>query len=155
MSCSTPPNPQLIQLATIMTDQCLEVKPREKVTVYTSTHLGLPLATAVYQRLIDLGAHPSLDIGHEAATAYFFLHANSDQLSAYPARADFDAGHFDKFIQIIAEENTHYLNEVETSKMMQRAVLMKSGQPALFVAPRRTLNGRPDNRPVAFQPYRP
>ncbi|MCL2110594.1 aminopeptidase [Microgenomates group bacterium] len=118
-------NQKLTQLAQIIIRQSLEVKPLEKIQIYVSTPSGMPLARAVYQEIIDVGAMPVFEIVDEESTAYYWLHANKDQLNYYPGHAEFEATYFDKFVQIIAPENLTYLNGADAKKMMARSVLVK------------------------------
>jgi aminopeptidase len=115
----------LTQLAQIITQKCLAVQSLEKIQIFSSTPLGLPLARAVYQSVIDLGGLPSYSIQDESSVAYFYLHAQKKQLNHYPQQSEAEAKYFDKFVQIIAPENNAYLSGVDQTKVMARAVLTK------------------------------
>ena len=119
-------DPRISKLAKIMVEQCLEIKPLEKINLYCSSALGLPLAREIYAQALAAGALPSLDIGDEEIAAHYYLHASDQQLQSFPKLAEYQADYFDKFVQIIAEENTSYLAGVDSAKIMSRAVLTQS-----------------------------
>lgn len=112
---------RLKKLAQILVTGSIEVQPMEKVEIRLTDAVGLPLAIEVYKQVVKVGGLPSLDIGVESLSAWFYRNANSDQLKAFPKVAEFKAKHADKFVTIVADVNKREMSGVDPKVVLERS----------------------------------
>ena len=114
------------QLAQVMLNHSLNIKPKEHVLITVSGRGAEPLVKAVYVEALKIGAYPMVDGGGEDLSYHFYKNANDWQLSQVAeeiVRAKIMWA--DAYVRIIAEENNRELAEIEPEKLTTRAKLLK------------------------------
>ncbi len=119
------PNEKDFELARVMLTHSLHIKPREKVLISVSD-LGLPLGKAVYQETLKLGAVPLMDVSVSGLEYPFYTLANDWQVKQIATEVvKAKIGWADAYVRIVADENLRELAQVDPTKMMARAKLMR------------------------------
>lgn len=113
-------DPRNTQLAKIIVDWSVKVKPEDKVLVECSDPQGLPLAKEIYKQVLVLGAYPYLLLGTEDLAYFFYKHASPKQLSKKPEIYNYIAGWLDKSIIIRALKNDRALATIKPEKLLNR-----------------------------------
>ena len=112
-------------LARVMLTHSLSIKPKEKVLI-TVSQAALPLAKAVYEETLKLGAYPLLDIDAEGTSELFYRYSNDWQTSYVPSELiKAKIGWADAYVRIVAEENSRELASADPAKMATRAKLIR------------------------------
>ncbi len=93
---------------------------KEKQVVYLQFDLpAMPLALAVYQRILERNAYPLLKINDEAFTKIFYRYAQGHQLAFFPKKySKALADTIDHRLYLIAESDPLYLKTVPPKKIM-------------------------------------
>lgn len=113
------------ELARVMLNHSLHVKPKEKVLISVSD-LGLPLGKAVYQECLKMGAVPLMDVSVSGLDYPFFTLANDyqiEQIAEEVVKAKIKWA--DAYVRIVADENLRELSQVDPAKMMKRTKLVR------------------------------
>ena len=112
-------------LARVMLTHSLSIKPKEKVLI-TVSQAALPLAKAVYEETLKLGAYPLLDIDAEGTSELFYRYGNDWQIGYVPSELiKAKIGWADAYVRIVAEENSRELASADPAKMAARAKLIR------------------------------
>ena len=108
-------------VAKILVDYSVEVKPGQLVRI-SGAPVATPLVLAVYQRVLERGAHPWLQMTVEGAEELFFSYASDAQLDyiAPFARDIYEQIHAS--IGIWTDVNTKELTSVDPARQARRAV---------------------------------
>ena len=119
------PTDKDFELAKILLNHSVAIKPKEKVLITTSTS-GLPLARAVYKLVVEMGAYPLLDLDAEGTAYDFFSNANEWQVGYVPEEIiKTKIAWADAFIRIVGEENSRELAGVDPKKLQTRSKLIR------------------------------
>ncbi len=115
------------ELARVMLDHSLAIKPKEKVLITLYGEGGMPLAKAVYIETLKRGAYPLLDLQPKVGLGYqFYRLANEWQLNYVPEEVvKAKINWADVYVRIVADENLRELSQVEPEKLALRQKLMR------------------------------
>ncbi|MGQ9602546.1 MAG: aminopeptidase [Candidatus Bipolaricaulia bacterium] len=117
-------DPRVETLAKILVEYSVEVKPKQLVLI-TGGPEGGPLLLAVYQRVLERGAYPWLQVGLEGAEELFYAYASEAQLDYIPPFMKEVIEQIDASIGIWTEVNTKRLTNADPAKQARRAAAMR------------------------------
>jgi aminopeptidase len=107
--------------AQLLVDYSAEVKAGEYVTV-NSTPLAGELVLEIYQRILELGAHPVVNIELPGMRETYFRHGQNLHFDAPNDFEQFVGKRADALISIFAPENTRGLSSVDPLRQRQNAI---------------------------------
>lgn len=114
-----------IELAKILVDHSLAIKPKEKVLI-TVSESGMPLAKAVFMEVLRRGAYPLFDIEATGMGYGFFKEANDWQVSYIPEDVIKSKVKWaDAYVRIYSEFNSRELAQVDPAKIGIRSKLTR------------------------------
>jgi aminopeptidase len=112
------------KLARVLVDYSIEAGEGDQVLLFGE--LGAqPLMTALYARLLEVGAFPVLQVGLPGTQEIFFEKARDLHYEKLPSIARFIVEEADAQIAVRAPSNTRALSKVDPSKQQARAELNK------------------------------
>jgi aminopeptidase len=113
------------ELARVMLNHSLKIKPKEKVLI-TVSDLAIPLGKAVYEETLKLGAYPMLEITPSGLDYSFYSLANKWQLGYVPTDLiKQKIAWADAYVRIVADDNLRELSQIEPGKLTERAKLTR------------------------------
>lgn len=119
------PSEKDFELARIILDHSLSIKPKEKVLI-TVSEAGMPLGKAVFLEVLKRGAYPLFDIEVAGMSYGFFTEANEWQLSYIPEEIiKTKIKWADAYVRIFAEKNSRELGQIDPVKLANRAKLTR------------------------------
>lgn len=109
------------KLADILVNHSLQVKPGEKILINGSTS-AIPLIKAVYRKVLRAGGHPHANVEIPGLLGTFLREASEEQIG-YAGWSERLMFHMDGYVNILSEENTRELTNVdaERSKIRSKA----------------------------------
>ena len=113
-------DPRVAAVAHILVDYSVNIQPGEFVQI-RGTPAGAPLILAVYQRVLERGGHPWLQLGLDEAEEILFKTARDEQLDYVPEIARQMVEDLDASIYIWTETNTKALTNVDPAKQSRFA----------------------------------
>lgn len=113
-------HPNDVKLARILADYSVAVKKGDKVLI-SANEAAKPLAQAVYQRCLLVGAFPHLIFSPGDLDYFFFKNASQAQLNKKPEIGLFLAQWADKFIRLFSANNNSELKSIDPKRLMQAA----------------------------------
>ncbi|MFC2095102.1 aminopeptidase [Candidatus Bipolaricaulota bacterium] len=124
-------DPRAEAVANVLVHYSTELKPGQLVQIDSRLE-GAPLVVALYQAIVQAGAHPWIDMGVEETQELFYTYASDAQLDycaefLKQAYEDIDAS-----ITVWTDANTKRLNNVDPSKQARRAKAMHPVNNRLF-----------------------
>ncbi len=117
-------DPRVETVAKILVDYSVQVKPNQLVRINGAPE-GAPLILAVYQKILERGAHCFLNIGLEGAEELLYALASDAQLDYVPPFMKDVIERIDANIGIWTAVNTKRLTNVAPAKQSRRAVAMR------------------------------
>jgi aminopeptidase len=117
-------DPRVETVAKILVDYSVEVKPNQLVRI-SGGPVGAPLILAVYQKILERGAHPFLQVELEEAKELMYTYAGDAQLDYIPPFMKEMFEQIDASIGIWTEVNTKQLTNADPAKQSRRAVAMR------------------------------
>ena len=113
------PDLRISKLAKLALSYCIKVEPGDLVGVQTLS-VAEPLALALYEEILEAGAHPHLLVNFECQEEIFFAVASDEQLSfVSPIReAEFEG--LDRMITIYSSMNLKSLTNIDPAKQAKR-----------------------------------
>jgi aminopeptidase len=114
-------DPRVETVAKILVDYSVEVRPNQLVRIAGAPE-GAPLILAVYQKVLERGAHPFLLVEPGEAEEIFYKYAGSAQLDYVPQFMKDMVEQIDASIGIWTEVNTKQLTNADPSKQARRSV---------------------------------
>jgi len=117
-------DPRVETVAKILVDYSVEVQPNQLVQIMGDTE-GAPLILAVYQRILERGAHPFLRVGLEEAEELLYTYASDAQLDYIPPFMKEVIEQIDANIAIWTDANTKRLTNADPAKQSRQAVAMR------------------------------
>jgi aminopeptidase len=117
-------DPRVETVAKILVDYSVEVKPNQLVRISGGPE-GAPLILAVYQKVLERGAHPFLQVEPEEAEELFYTYAKDAQLDYIPPFMKDMIEQIDASIGIWTDVNTKQLTNANPAKQSRRAVAMR------------------------------
>ncbi len=109
-------DPRIRQIAQVLVQYSLEVKPEWNVLIRTSP-AGEPLAREVYREALRAGAYPVVSIGLSDEEEIFYKEASEEQLRHEPLLRRWVTETFDAIVTILAETNTKRLMHVDPKRI--------------------------------------
>jgi len=113
-------NKKTAKLAKVLVNYSVSVKKDENVLIDCSDSLGLPLAKAIYKKILLKEANPYLHLGTEDLNYFFFKKATQKQLQKKPEVFDSIIEWADKSIRIRACKNDRQLAEIKSDRIVAR-----------------------------------
>ena len=113
-------DPRVEIVAKLLVDYSVEVKPNQLVRI-TGAPEGAPLILAVYQKVLERGAHPFLQVELEEAEELFYSYASDVQLDYLPPFMKDIIEQIDANIGIWTDANTKRLTNADPAKQSRRA----------------------------------
>ena len=117
-------DPRVETVAKILVDYSVEVKPSQLVRISGGPE-GAPLILAVYQKVLERGAHPFLQVEPEEAEELFYTYAKDAQLDYVPPFMKEVIEQIDAGIGIWTDVNTKQLTNADPAKQSRRGVAMR------------------------------
>jgi aminopeptidase len=114
-------DPRVETIAKILVDYSAKVRPNELVRI-TGAPGGAPLIVAVYQKVLERGAYPFLQVELEEAEELFYTYASDAQLDYLPPFMKDIVEQIGATIGIWTDVNTKRLTNVDPAKQSRRAV---------------------------------
>ena len=111
-------------LARILVHYSAAVKEGDVVAIRGET-ASEPLALAVYEEVVKLGALPLVELTMDGQAPAFFKHANEAQLDWISPTAQWVADNADVSIRLMADENTRALSAVDPERQSRRQAAAK------------------------------
>jgi len=118
------PDPRVETVAKILVDYSVEVRPNQLVRI-SGGQEGAPLILAVYQKVLERGAHPFLQVEPEEAEELLYTYASDAQLDYIPPFMKGVIEQIDAGIGIWTDVNTKQLTNADPAKQSRRAVAMR------------------------------
>jgi aminopeptidase len=112
-------DPRIEGVARILVDYSVDVQPGQFVLI-EGTPEGRPLILAVYQRVLERGGHPWLQLGLDESAEILYKVASDEQLDFVPDIALQMVETVDADISIWTELNTKALTNVDPAKQSRR-----------------------------------
>jgi aminopeptidase len=112
-------DPRVTNLAKILVGYSTEVKEGEVVAIDGETAAS-PLLLAVYEEVLQAGAHPVMNVALDGQIAAYFKHAADPQLEWVSPFAEWMVDNVDVRIAIGASTNTRELSGVPPEKQTKR-----------------------------------
>jgi len=117
-------DPRVETVAKILVDYSVEVKPNQLVRISGGPE-GAPLILAIYQKVLERGAYPFLQVEPEEAEELFYTYAKDAQLDYIPPFMKDMIEQIDAMIGIWTDVNTKQLTNSDPAKQSRRAVAMR------------------------------
>jgi aminopeptidase len=107
----------------VLTHYSLEIEPGQ-VCLIQGGVVAEPLMQALYEEILDAGAHPIVDMTMEGAQAAFFAKANDEQLGWIAPPLLWAMENADARVRILSDVNTRELSSVppERQQLRQKAM---------------------------------
>ena len=116
-------DPRVETVAKVLVDYSVEVRPNQLVRINGAPE-GAPLILAVYQQVLERGAHPFLQVGLEGAEELLYAYASDAQLDYVPPFMRDVIEQIDTNISIWTDVNTRQFTNADPAKQSRRAVAM-------------------------------
>ena len=116
-------DPRVDNLARIMVEHSAAVQSGDSVVI-ESAMAAEPLVRAVYERVLELGAHPIVNLDFDGSQATFFERATDEQIAWISPTARWVAEQSDVRIRLMASRNTRELSGVDPSRQTLRQKAM-------------------------------
>jgi len=111
---------RIVKLADILVNHSLRVQKGEKILISGSTS-AIPLITEVYKQVLRAGGHPHTNVDIPGLLGTFLREASEDQL-AYAGWTELLFYHMDGYVNILSEENTKEMTNVDSKRMTIRSI---------------------------------
>lgn len=103
------------KLADVLVNYSLEIQP-EQLVVLQGSPLAQPLLVSVYRKIIEIGAHPVVNVNLSGIQEIMFTHGSESQLTHLTSRDRLIVDEADAVLNIISEENTKALSGADPNK---------------------------------------
>lgn len=117
-------DPRVETVAKILVDYSVKVRPNQLVRI-TGAPESASLILAVYQKVLERGAHPFLQVGLEEAEELLYTYASDTQLDYVPPFMKDVIEQIDANIGIWTDANTKRLTNADPAKQSRRSVAMR------------------------------
>lgn len=112
-------DPRVAGLARVIARYSLELQP-EQVCLIEGGVAAEPLMQALYEEVLEAGAHPLVNMTMEGAQAAFFERANDTQLEWIAPQTRWAIENADARIRVLSETNTRELSSVPPERQTRR-----------------------------------
>ncbi|MBA2522654.1 MAG: aminopeptidase [Solirubrobacterales bacterium] len=116
-------DPRVEGLARVLTEYSLELEKGD-VCLIQGGVAAEPLMQALYEAVLDAGAHPIVDMAMEGAQAAFFARASDEQLEWVAPPIQWAMENADSRIRILSDTNTRELSAVAPERQQRRQKAM-------------------------------
>ncbi|TVQ30644.1 MAG: aminopeptidase [Phycisphaeraceae bacterium] len=130
-------DPRHDKLADVLVRYSAHVKKGDVVAIMGDP-VAMPLIKAVYERVLQEGAHPYWSVRSQELLDSFYAHANDDQLGFESPIVMHEAETVDCFIRFITDLNTRSLTRVDPGKSM---LVSRARKPSLLKSLNRASEG--------------
>ena len=120
-------DPRVDGLAGVLVRYSLELQAGQ-VCLIQGGVAAEPLVQAIYEQVLDAGAHPIVDLAMEGAQAAFFARASDEQLEWIAPPEEWAIENADARIRILSDTNTR---ELSTSRPSARRVVREPDHPLM------------------------
>ena len=117
-------DPRLDQLAKVLVEFSTHVQPGELVRL-SGEPVATPAIEAIYEKLIDVGAHPMVRCAPESLQEIFFARASDAQLEYVSPIAKYELETVDATIGLWAETNTKALSRIDPARQGKASAARK------------------------------
>jgi len=117
---------RIVKFADILVNHSLKVQPGEKILINGSTS-AIPLIREVYKSVLKAGGHPHTNVEVPGLLGTMMREGSEEQIG-YAGWTELLFYHMDGYVNILSEENTKELTNVESHRMTLRS---KARRPAL------------------------
>ncbi|HZG87130.1 aminopeptidase [Paenibacillus sp.] len=117
---------RIVRLADILVNHSLKVQPGEKILINGSTS-AIPLIREVYKSVLKAGGYPHTNVEVPGLLGTLMREGTEEQIG-YAGWTELLFYHMDGYVNILSEENTKELTNVESRRMTLRS---KARRPAL------------------------
>jgi len=117
-------DPRVETVARILVDYSVKVKPNQLVRIAGAPE-GAPLILAVYQKVLERGAHPFLQLELDEAEELFYRYASDTQLDYVPPYRKDVIEQIDAAVGIWTDVNTKQLSSADPAKQSRRATALR------------------------------
>jgi aminopeptidase len=117
-------DPRLDKLAAVIVNYSTGVKPGQIVRL-TGDPIATPLIEALYEKLIQAGAHVELRMAPDSLQNIFYKHASDEQLAHVSPLVQHEVETIDVSIGIWAESNTKSLTNVDPTRQAKSSAARK------------------------------
>jgi aminopeptidase len=117
-------DPRVETVAKILVDYSVAVQPNQLVRIGSGPEAA-PLILAVYQKVLERGAHPFLQVEPEEAEELLYAYASDAQLDYVPPFMRDVIEQIDASIGIWTDVNTKQLTNADPAKQSRRSVAMR------------------------------
>jgi len=117
-------DPRVETVAKILVDYSVKVRPNQLVRISGDPE-GTPLILAVYQRVLERGAHPFLQVGLGEAEELLYTYASDAQLDYLPRFRKDMIEQIDASVGIWTDVNTKRLTNADPGRQSRRAAAMR------------------------------
>jgi aminopeptidase len=114
-------DPRVETVAKILVDYSAKVRPNQLVRISGGPE-GAPLILAVYQKVLERGAHPFLQVEPEEAEELLYAYASEVQLDYVPPFMKDMIEQIDASIGVWTDVNTKQLTSADPAKQSRRSV---------------------------------
>ena len=112
-------DPRILKLAGMLVNYSVAVKPGDKVII-DGPSIAAPLVKAVYAEVLKAGGLPRMNIYLPDAREIFYKLANDEQIQYVPESTKLEYETCDVQINIMADENTKGLSNINPERMALR-----------------------------------
>ncbi len=116
-------DPRVQGLARVLTEYSLELEPGQ-VCVIQGGVAAEPLIQAIYEQVLEAGAHPIVDLAMEGAQAAFYARASDEQLDWIAPTQRWAMENADARIRVLSDTNTRELSSVPPERQTRRQKAM-------------------------------
>ncbi len=106
---------RLNKLADVLVRYSVKAEPGQLIRI-SGNAIGLPLIEAVYEKVVDAGAHPILRVSSEAAADYFLAEADDAQLTHVSPVLMHEIETIDATIGLWADGNTKSRSRIDPAR---------------------------------------
>jgi aminopeptidase len=115
-------DPRIVNLARIVVEYSLEVRPGHTVEIGCVPYVprALPYVEEIYRAVLRAGGHPLLDIEPEGLDVLLLREGNDDQLKYIDPRTMLMARESDRSVVLMCEENTRRTSTIDPARQALR-----------------------------------
>lgn len=114
------PEPRVTRLARLLVDYCTDIQHDDQVLIWApASTTGMPLMSALYERVLERGGHPHLAPFLRGQDDIFFRLAQEHQLDYVSPLYQMAVETFDAIIRVGGVPNTRALSGVDPAKQVR------------------------------------
>jgi len=111
--------------AQVLVDYSVDVQKGELVQISAQSFEAKDLVKAIYKRVLEKGAYPTVRVGVDGLAELFIKNANDEQLDYIDPMTELEYDKIDKFISLGAPVNTKNMARVDLKKLARRGKATK------------------------------